>query len=106
MGGILFGRSRDIEGVTGIAGAAGLGGERRLFTGAFGHHMTRLAQNSLKGLGLALRALHIHRVIRLHGDFLKDIPAFKTSKLENGHFDNSTMTGFYANFDNYSDSEG
>jgi hypothetical protein len=83
---ILFCRPRNIEGVTGIAGAAGLGSERWFFAGTLGHHVARFAQNPLKGLALAFRTLHFHGVIRLHNNLLKKITALKASKLKNGHF--------------------
>ena len=81
----LFCRPRNIEGVTGIAGAAGLGRECWFFSGALGHHVARFAQNPFKGLALAFRALHFHSVVRLHNNLLKKITARKTSKLKNGH---------------------
>jgi hypothetical protein len=94
---ILFCRPRNIEGVTGIAGAAGLGRECWFFSGALGHHVARFAQNPFKGLALAFRTLHFHGVIRLRNNLLKKITALKTSKLKNGHKRSSKNTRFHDN---------
>jgi hypothetical protein len=92
---ILFCRPRNIEGVTGIAGAAGLGREGWFFSGTLGHHVARFAQNPFKGLALAFRALHFHGVIRLHNNLLKKITALKASKLKNGHKKSSNNALFH-----------
>jgi hypothetical protein len=94
---ILFCRPRNIEGVTGIAGAAGLGRECWFFSGALGHHVARFAQNPFKGLALAFRTLHFHGVIRLHNNLLKKIAALKASKLKNGHKRSSQNALFHDN---------
>jgi hypothetical protein len=54
--------------------------------------MTRFAQNPLKGLALALRALHFHGVVRLRDNLLEEIAALKASKLEDGHKRSSKNT--------------
>jgi hypothetical protein len=94
---ILFCRPRNIEGVTGVAGAAGLGRECWFFAGTLGHYMARFAQNPLNGLAVAMRTLHFHCVVRIHDNLLKKVTALKTSKLKNGHKRSSKNTRFHDN---------
>jgi hypothetical protein len=92
---ILLCRPRNIEGVTGIAGAARLGREGWFFAGSLGHHMARFAQDPLNGLAGAMGALHLHGVARFHDDVFKNITALKASKLKNGHTQRSKNTHFH-----------
>ena len=94
---ILFCRPRNIEGVTGIAGAAGFGREGWSFARTLCHQVTRFAQNPFKGFALAFRALHFHGVVRIHYNLLKEITALKTSKLKDGHKRSSKTTRFRDN---------
>jgi 3-phosphoglycerate kinase len=59
--------------------------------------MARLAQNSLKGLALALRAMHFNRVVRFHNNLLKKTAALKASKLKDGHIERSQNARFHDN---------
>jgi hypothetical protein len=94
---VLLCRSWDIEGVTGVAGAAGLGREGRPFSGTLGHNMTGFAQDPFKGLAFTFRTLHFHSVVGLRHNLLKKIAALKTPKLKDRHNRNSKNTYFRDN---------
>jgi hypothetical protein len=45
----------------------------------------RPTEHTFKGPAAAFRALNIGFVVRGHKEFLKEVPALNTSKLEDGH---------------------